>query len=116
LDKVVPSNRYKKFNNLKNTMDATKLLGSSFGGKLGILSKVVANNLVPVGNLVKDFTSLKVYVRVGETFPTFKIEMHHVKRIFGELRQHWNEKYPAAQRIFQTPGARALVKAQHAAL
>jgi C2 domain len=116
VDKLCPSNRYKKFNNLKNTFDATKLIGDTFGGKLGVLGKAVANNLAPIGNLLKDISALKVDVHVGESFPTFKIEMHHVKNIFGSVRQHWNEKYPAAQKIFQAPGARSIVKAQHAAL
>jgi phosphatidylethanolamine-binding protein (PEBP) family uncharacterized protein len=116
VDKLFPSNRYKKFNNLKNTFDATKLIGDAFGGKLGGIGKAVANNLAPIGHLLKDFAALKVDVHVGESFPTFKIEMYHVKNVFGSVRQHWNEKYPAAQKIFQAPGARSIVKAQHAAL
>lgn len=53
-------------------------------------------------------------------FPTFTLQLHSVRSVFGSIRCRWNKNYPAAQQIFSsTPQAfiaRGLIKAQHARL
>ncbi|GAB0494488.1 hypothetical protein MMPV_005782 [Pyropia vietnamensis] len=53
-------------------------------------------------------------------FPTYTLQLHSVRSVFGSIRCRWNKDYPAAQQIFSSNPqaflARGLIKAQHARL
>lgn len=109
LAEVFRSNRYKKFVNLKYSEKVSTTATRPFGA-VKKLVKMAADVAKPISDPMKNLT------RLGKEFPTWKIEMFHVKEVFGSRRQHWNTEYPAAQKIFEHQGARNIVRTQHAAL
>lgn len=58
--------------------------------------------------------------KAASSFPTYTLQLHSVRSVFGTIRSPWNRSYPAAQQIFssgpQAFVARGLIKAQHARL
>lgn len=58
--------------------------------------------------------------KVASNFPTYTLQLHSVRSVFGAIRCPWNRSYPAAQQIFSSSPqafvARGLIKAQHARL
>lgn len=58
--------------------------------------------------------------KAASSFPTYTLQLHSVRSVFGAIRCPWNRSYPAAQQIFSAgPQAfmvRSLIKAQHARL
>lgn len=83
------------------------------------------------GDLYRDVPSLPINIpfqiyhaslltKAASSFPTYTLQLHSVRSMFGTIRCPWNRSYPAAQQIFssgpQAFVARGLIKAQHARL
>jgi len=50
------------------------------------------------------------------SYNTYKLQIHYVPYVFGEVKQHWNVNYDAAQRIFGSSIVKNTIQLQHSNL